>query len=305
MNGLSTPFVWNEDETLPELLEAGETSYLYGPESQPIEEITGSTATFLHQDQQGSVRLLTDAAGTAVGRYDYTAWGQVTKHSGSAMSSLQYDGQYTDMETSFQYLRARYYDPATGQFLTLDPAADQTRQRYTYANNAPVSFTDPHGLFAVGTCVSVTGTVVGGGGAQGSGVVCSWTGYFPSFTATTISGSAAVGLGLEGGVSGQAHIVYSSATGPKDLAGLDCSVGASGQLIVGAGVSAGGCSGAFSLDVSLDLGVEGGASVTGGITQTCVISSSTGYRGCGNSDGVVSTEPVCNDQAYKPYGNIG
>jgi len=30
-----------------------------------------------------------------------------------------YAGQYTDAESSLQYLRARYYDPDTQQFLTV------------------------------------------------------------------------------------------------------------------------------------------------------------------------------------------
>jgi len=43
-------------------------------------------------------------------------------------------------------LRARDYDPVTGQFLTVDPAVDSTRQPYAYVGNNPVSRTDPSGL---------------------------------------------------------------------------------------------------------------------------------------------------------------
>jgi RHS repeat-associated protein len=43
-----------------------------------------------------------------------------------------YADQYTDAETRFQYLRARYYDPATGQFLSRDPITAQTRSPYAY-----------------------------------------------------------------------------------------------------------------------------------------------------------------------------
>jgi RHS repeat-associated protein len=164
VNGLATQFVWNETETLPELLEAGETSYLYGPEGQPIEEITASAAAFLHQDQQGSVRMLNDAAGNVVGRYNYTAWGQVTKHAGSASTSLQYDGQYTDQETGFQYLRARYYDPGTGQFLSVDPLSPITRERYEYTENDPLDGLDPYGLFCIFRHSA-------GGGCRGGGVL--------------------------------------------------------------------------------------------------------------------------------------
>jgi hypothetical protein len=44
------------------------------------------------------------------------------------------------------YLRARDYDPATAQFLTVDPAVDETRQPYAYVANNPLLATDPTGL---------------------------------------------------------------------------------------------------------------------------------------------------------------
>jgi len=40
----------------------------------------------------------------------------------------------------------RYYDPATGQFISIDPAVDQTEQPYAYADGDPVAFVDPLGL---------------------------------------------------------------------------------------------------------------------------------------------------------------
>jgi hypothetical protein len=43
----------------------------------------------------------------------------------------------------------RYYDPATGQFTSVDPLVDQTEAPYGYANGDPVNGTDPLGLFCV------------------------------------------------------------------------------------------------------------------------------------------------------------
>lgn len=40
----------------------------------------------------------------------------------------------------------RYYDPGTGQFLSVDPAVDQTEQPYAYVNGDPVDSVDPLGL---------------------------------------------------------------------------------------------------------------------------------------------------------------
>ena len=65
-------------------------------------------------------------------------------------------GPVVDAETGFQYLRARYYDPATGQFLTRDPIEAQSREAYGYVGGNPLNATDPSGLFRVpgtGWCV--------------------------------------------------------------------------------------------------------------------------------------------------------
>jgi uncharacterized protein RhaS with RHS repeats len=45
-----------------------------------------------------------------------------------------------------QDLRARYYDPATGQFISRDPMESSTLQPYAYAGNDPTNATDPTGL---------------------------------------------------------------------------------------------------------------------------------------------------------------
>jgi RHS repeat-associated protein len=170
VNGTTTAAVWNQSEGMPELLEAGSTSYVYGPDGEPIEQITGGAATFMQSDQQGSVRLLTDAAGAVVGRYDYDPWGKVTRHTGSAASDLQFDGQLTDAETGYQYLRARYYDPGTGQFVSADPLLSISRSRYGYAENNPLTFGDASGEWLgvdtlLGTAIgAVVGTVSGAGG---------------------------------------------------------------------------------------------------------------------------------------------
>lgn len=64
-----------------------------------------------------------------------------------------------DPETGLQYLRARYYDPGTGQFLTRDPAEALTREPYAYAGDNPLSFTDPSGLDIFDDIGSVASTV--------------------------------------------------------------------------------------------------------------------------------------------------
>lgn len=84
--------------------------------------------------------------------------GNTTSHTGTATTPLLYGGQYQDVETGFYYLRSRYYDPATGQFLTVDPAVAATQAPYFYSSDSPLNSTDPTGLDSVGTCGSTDGS---------------------------------------------------------------------------------------------------------------------------------------------------
>jgi RHS repeat-associated protein len=190
VGSVKTPFTWDSGGQLPLLLAAGSDAFIYGPGGQPIEQISGTTPTYLHGDQQGSTRLITDSSGAVTGTYNYDPYGNITSHTGTATTSLGYDGQYTDAETGYQYLRARYYDPSTGQFLTVDPANTATQAPYSYASNNPGNATDPTGLFCVfghdrnGSCrgsnirndAKVIGAVAAGAGiVAGAVALCAAT----------------------------------------------------------------------------------------------------------------------------------
>ena len=142
---------WDTTEELPSILSDGTNSYIYGPGGLPIEQINNSTGTvtYLHHDQPGSTRLLTGSTGTVTGKCTYSAYGTPTCE-GTATTPLGYDAQYTSSDTGLIYLRARVYDPATAQFLTVDPAVAVTREPYNYAGDNPVNRRDPDGLSAEG-----------------------------------------------------------------------------------------------------------------------------------------------------------
>jgi RHS repeat-associated protein len=97
------------------------------------------------QDQLGSTRGLIDSSGNLAGQYTFNPYGDVRGHAGVS-TPFAYAGQYTDSESGLQYLQARYYDPPTAQFLTVDPLASVTRQTYGYAVGDPLTGSDPSGL---------------------------------------------------------------------------------------------------------------------------------------------------------------
>jgi RHS repeat-associated protein len=148
ISGTTTYLAWDMAEELPLLLSDGTNSYIYGPGGLPIEQISGGGGTtYLHHDQQGSTRLLTGSTGTVTGKCTYSAYGTPTCE-GATTTPLGYDGQYTSSDTGLIYLRARTYDPATAQFLSVDPLVAQTGEPYSYASDNPLNFDDPEGLAA-------------------------------------------------------------------------------------------------------------------------------------------------------------
>lgn len=152
-DGTITTYLWDDSGPLPLLI--GETTggnttyYLYDTSGLPLEEVRpdNSTVRYYHHDQLGSTRLVTDGSGATTATFTYDAYGTSTSTSGSVSTPLGYAGQYTDSETGFQYLRARYYDPTTGQFMTRDPLAAMTRSAYGYVYGNPLNGVDPAGLW--------------------------------------------------------------------------------------------------------------------------------------------------------------
>jgi RHS repeat-associated protein len=147
VSGTTSYFTWDEAESLPLLLSDGTDSYVYGPGGLPIEQVNNSTGavTYLHHDQQGSTRLLTNSSGEVAGKCSYAAYGTPTCE-GSASTPLLYDSQYTNSDTALIYLRARNYDPATSGFTSVDPLSNLTNAPYTYASDNPLAFGDATGL---------------------------------------------------------------------------------------------------------------------------------------------------------------
>jgi RHS repeat-associated protein len=105
----------------------------------------GATS-YYHHDQLGSIRAVTNSAGAVLATYTYDPYGKLTGSTGIHTNPFRWTGQYTDTETGLVYLRARYYDPSTGVFLTRDPIEPRTRSPYGYVNGDPLNSVDPAGL---------------------------------------------------------------------------------------------------------------------------------------------------------------
>jgi len=143
--GGTNQFLWDVAGSLPLLIKDGTTSYVYGPGGLPLEQVSGSTTLWFHHDQLGSTRLVTNSTGVSQATYTYDPYGGLASSTGSITNPFRYCGQYQDSESGLYYLRARYYDPLTAQFGTVDPLVRATRAPYQYVIGDPLDRSDPSG----------------------------------------------------------------------------------------------------------------------------------------------------------------
>jgi RHS repeat-associated protein len=107
----------------------------------------------VHPEHLNTPRLVADAAGTAVWRWDQTEpFGvNVPDENPSSLGAfefpLRYPGQYADKETNLHYNFFRDYDPGVGRYVESDPIGlDGGINAYSYVDGSPTSLTDPKGL---------------------------------------------------------------------------------------------------------------------------------------------------------------
>jgi RHS repeat-associated protein len=100
--------------------------------------------------------VLLDFAGAVAQLYSFDAYGNAIGFDpATALTEFLYSGEQFDSKIGQQYLRARYYDPATGRFNRLDPFFGnlndpQSLHKYLYTHADPVNGIDPNGLMSVG-----------------------------------------------------------------------------------------------------------------------------------------------------------
>ena len=114
---------------------------------------SGATATTYYAltDIQGTVHGFADADGNLVARYAYDAWGNLLD-ADVAVSTLAgnrylFQGREYSWATGLYNFRARWYDPATGRWLSKDPIGiSGGLNLYAFCGNNPVNYVDPWGL---------------------------------------------------------------------------------------------------------------------------------------------------------------
>ncbi|MGD0748329.1 MAG: RHS repeat-associated core domain-containing protein [Acidimicrobiales bacterium] len=150
-SAVTSQLVWNNaSSSLPLIMSDGTNDYVYGPGSTPVEQydITSSppsdNPTYINYAPDSGMSLSVDVGidGTVISAALYDPYG--TASEGNPV--FGYDGQYMDAAAGLVNMRARWYQPGTGNFTSVDPAVATTNQPYEFAGDDPVNGSDPSGL---------------------------------------------------------------------------------------------------------------------------------------------------------------
>ena len=158
--GTTTYYVWDGEQLAMQLDGSGnrtfEYSYQPGGLDAPVAVKSGSSTYYYQLDETGSVAAVWNASNNTVATYTYDPYGYTVDSSGTLTQNLRWKGAQYDTETGLYYMRARYYDPTVGRFISEDPAGLAGGiNPYTYGNGEPVNASDPTGLAANGDCTAI------------------------------------------------------------------------------------------------------------------------------------------------------
>ncbi|TKV57001.1 RHS repeat-associated core domain-containing protein [Nakamurella flava] len=171
-------------------------------------------------DNLNSVLLVTNSSGASAAAYTYDPYGNTLSATGSEATNnpWRYTSAYLD-PTGLYKMGARYYNPNTGRFTQPDPSG-QEANRYAYAGNNPVTYSDPSGLdFA--DFLGVASDAIGMVGS-----------FFPGWWG--------IGAGIVAGALGAASDVMKGKSSDEVLGGIATDVtvgvlgGALGKSVAGA-----------------------------------------------------------------------
>ncbi len=151
-DGISTTFILDLNSALaqviaqtPHTVNGATTYFVPGASAQQTQGVW----SYLHTDGLGSIRHLTDPTGQVLGNMRYSPFGEVVAMSGPA-AMFGFTGEQQNSTNDLTYLRARYYNPSLGRFLTQDSLIPditngQALNAYTYVYNDPINLVDPGG----------------------------------------------------------------------------------------------------------------------------------------------------------------
>ena len=156
VNGEKTIYVWDGDQVVMELSKGGavQKRYIRGNDLVYADKGENTEKTYYVTDMHGNVVQLLDESGNVTKTYEYDSFGNEVKPEKKDENPYRYCGEYYDKETEEVYLRARYYEPSVGRFITRDTYTGESNEPlslhlYTYCENDGVNAWDPSGHYKI------------------------------------------------------------------------------------------------------------------------------------------------------------
>ena len=156
VNGEKTVYVWDGDQVVMELSKGGavQKRYIRGNDLVYADKGENTEKTYYVTDMHGNVVQLLDESGNVTKTYEYDSFGNEVKPEKKDENPYRYCGEYYDKETEEVYLRARYYQPSVGRFITRDTYTGESNEPlslhlYTYCENDGVNAWDPSGHYKI------------------------------------------------------------------------------------------------------------------------------------------------------------
>jgi RHS repeat-associated protein len=146
-NGQMANYIWDINRSTSEVLTDGTNKYVYGLDLVSATDGSGNV-TYFTTDGLGSTTDLTDSNGAKTDGYNYDVFGAQSHSLGASSNQRLFAGEQSDAgvaDSGLQYLRARYYDPTAGRFISRDPL--RIGNRYSYVGSNPTTLSDPQGLW--------------------------------------------------------------------------------------------------------------------------------------------------------------
>ncbi len=115
----------------------------------------GTYRRWIWQDPLGTSLYVTDEVGLAVDLRAFDPFGGVAAERTTESTERTFAGHPFEDGSGLYYMKARWYDPVAGRFLSIDPMvktdAPQSLNAYSYVENNPINVRDPTGMAPV-TC---------------------------------------------------------------------------------------------------------------------------------------------------------
>jgi len=125
-----------------------------------VKENRGGVESFYMSDTLGSTSQLVDPSGNVTNTFTYWPYGEIRTRTGTTNTPYTFVGTlgyYLDTVMNWFYVRARYYLPNVGRWLTVDPLWPK-HSSYLYSDGSPVDFIDPTGLQKTNGLLTSPGT---------------------------------------------------------------------------------------------------------------------------------------------------